>query len=139
MSPLRDNGVVISHREVDGSDDGAPNWHDQGMPSHGSSGESITPGGSEIQDVIMGQDPNELAGLDFNSHGTAESALANTEMQEKQGTPSLLGSAMENITKVSSRPDIMDVDEIMTDEAREDMKPVKDQPKPEERHEIEST
>src|SRR5450432_2405334 len=58
QSPVRDNGVVVSHRELDGPDDSMPNGQYLAKTANESGGESETPRGSEIQDVIMGQDPN---------------------------------------------------------------------------------
>ena len=83
MSPLRDDSVIISHQEVDGSDDGRSNGHGWPTSSYESSGESITPRGSESHDVIMGHDPNELAGLTFETVAQSESQVTSREMQER--------------------------------------------------------
>lgn len=116
-SPLRDDGVIISHQEVDGSDDGRSNGHGWPTSSYESSGESITPRGSESHDVIMGQDPNELAGLTFETVVQSESQGTSREMQEKGGMSSLLSTTINDTANKSSAIDSMDVDDISVDEA----------------------
>jgi hypothetical protein len=116
-SPLRDDGVIISHQEVDGSDDGPLNGHGWPTSSYESSGESITPRGNESHDVIMGQDPNELAGLTFESLVQPESQATSREMQEKGEMTRLLSTTMNDTGNKSSGMDSMDVDEIPVDEA----------------------
>lgn len=116
MSPLRDDSVIISHQEVDGSDDGRSNGHGWPTSSYESSGESITPRGSESHDVIMGHDPNELAGLTFETVAQSESQVTSREMQER-GVSRLLSTTMNNTANKSSAVDSMDVDEISVDEA----------------------
>lgn len=117
-SPLFDDGVIISHQEVDGSDDGRSNGHGWPMSSYESSGESITPRGSESHDVIMGQDPNELAGLTFETV-PSESHTKSREMQEKGGMSSLLSTTMNDTANRSSTIDSMDIDEISVDVAHD--------------------
>jgi hypothetical protein len=115
-SPLRDDGVVISHQEVDESDDGRSNGH--GWPtSYESSGELITPQGSQSHDVIMGQDPNELAGLIFDTVAQSEGQATSREMQETGGMLNLLSTNMIDTVNKTSAIDSMDVDEISVDEA----------------------
>lgn len=116
-SPLRDDGVIISHQEVDGSDDGRSNGHGWPMSSYESRGESITPRGSEYHDIIMGQDPNELAGLTFEGLVQPENQAPSKEMQEKGGMTSLLSSTMNDKANVSSATDSMDVDEKSVEES----------------------
>jgi len=116
-SPLRDDGIIISHQEVNGSDDGRSNGHGWPASSYESSGESITPRGSESHDVIMGQDPNELAGLTFEAVAQSESQATSDEMQEKGGMSNLLSTTMNDTANKSSTLDSMDVDEISVDEA----------------------
>jgi hypothetical protein len=115
-SPLLDDGVIISHQEVDGSDDGRSNGHGWPMSSYESSGESIAPRGSESHDVIMGQDPNELAGLTFETV-QSESQAKSREMHEKGGMSSLLSTTMNDTANKSSTIDSMDIDEISIDVA----------------------
>jgi hypothetical protein len=115
-SPLHDDGVIISHQEVDGSDDGRSNEHGWPVSSYESSGESITPRGSESHDVIMGQDPNELAGLTFETVAQLESQVTSSEIQENGGISSLLSTTMNDTANKSSALDSMDVDEIFVDE-----------------------
>jgi hypothetical protein len=118
VSPLRDDGVVISHQEVDGSDDGRSNGHGWPMSSYESSGESVTPRGSEAYDIIMGQDPNELAGLTFESPVQPESQAISGEMQENGDMTSLLSSTVNDTVNMPSAMDSMDVDEVSAEEAQ---------------------
>ena len=115
--PLYDNGIMISHKEVDESDDGRSNGHGWPLPSYESSGETTTPRGSETHDIIMGQDPNELAGLRFESPGQPENHELGREMQEKGGMTSLLSSVLSDTAGIPSVTDNMDVDEISVEEA----------------------
>lgn len=123
-SPKRDNGVIVSHRELDESDDGGSTGNGWGTTNYDSSGESITPQGGPSYDVIMGQDPTELAGLNFPSLVNSESQQVNQEMQEKRGMPILVGNAMDDRTKLPSRTDSMDVDEIALDVTQVDSQQV---------------
>ena len=123
-SPARDNGVIVSHRELDESDDGGSTGNGWGPTNYDSSGESTTPLGGHSYDVIMGQDPTELAGLNFPSLVNSESQQLNQEMQEKRRMPILLGNATDDRTKPSSRTDSMDVDEIALEGAQVDSQEV---------------
>lgn len=133
-SPVRDNGVIVSHRELDESDDGGSTGNGWGTTNYDSSGESITPQGGHSYDVIMGQDPIELAGLNFPSLVNSESQQMSQEMQEKRGMPILLGNATDDGTKAPSRTDSMDVDEIAFDGTQVDSQQVLD-----DKNEIDST
>lgn len=119
-SPLHDDGVIISHQEVDGSDDGISN--EQGWPTsaYESSGESITPRGDEPHDVIMGQDPNELAGVTFPALVQSESLATSPEMREKGGMPGILSGTMNKMANKRGTIDSMDVDEMAVDGANAD-------------------
>jgi hypothetical protein len=64
----------------------------------------------------MGHDPNELAGLTFETVAHSESQATSKEMGEKGGVSSLLSTTM-NTANRSSTVDSMDVDEIFADEA----------------------
>lgn len=117
MSSNRDNGVIVSHIELNGSDDSISGSHDLAWKTYGSGPESITPRGSELHDVIMGQDPNELANLNFPRGVNSEPESTGQEMQERKGLPSLLASPMGGNTATSNRSIGMDVDEMVVDEA----------------------
>jgi hypothetical protein len=109
-SPLHDDGVIISHQEVDGSDDGGSNGHGWPTSAYESSGESITPRGSETHDIIMGQDPSELANLTFPALVKSESQATNPEMQEKGGMVGVLSAAMDERANKLTATDNMDFD-----------------------------
>jgi hypothetical protein len=88
------------------------------MSPYESSGESVTPRGSESHDIIMGQDPNELAGLTFESPVQPESQASSGEMQENGGMTSLLSSTVNDTTYMPSATDSMDVDEVSAEGAQ---------------------
>ena len=115
-SPIQDDGVIISHQEVDGSDDGRSNGRDWPVSSNKSSSDSTISRGNETHDIIMGQDPNELAGLTFEIPGKPKSSAPSREMQEKGGMTNLLSNTMNDTVNTPSAADSMDVDEISVEE-----------------------
>jgi hypothetical protein len=111
MAPLRQSdGVLIHHRELNGSDDSDPSGPSTGTITYEPAGEAPTPRGSDGIDVLMGQDADEISELSYlNSENRG---YLDQEMLEKKGMPSLLPSAMEGLSRQLSYPESMDVDDL---------------------------
>jgi hypothetical protein len=110
QSPTRESVVVVSHRELNHSDDDTIDGNTGFPTTYGSGADPLTPTGNDDPEVIVGQDPNELAGLTFPESHSNDSQPSAPEMREKVGMPILTGAA-KRPDSVAHAMDSMDVDE----------------------------
>lgn len=109
--PRSDKQILVSHRELSHPEDGDI-WGGQASASE-SGGSTVTPRGNELQDVIMGQDPNELVDISDASLLPSGNTQRPQEMRQKPGLSEFHPIAMEDSAGKPGVSQSMDVDDIV--------------------------